>query len=147
MAQRQIPAVLNGPIVASDTAATQSTLVERDGVGDIYGNVLRAAGGVRSSGCSYGGIVAKTSTVAVDDSMETILCDATGGSFPVNLPAASTCAGKELDVKKTTSPNTVTITGNGAELIDGANTLALTTQYSSRRIKSDGTKWHVIASV
>lgn len=135
----------NGPVVSSDSAASPTTLAERDSVGDLYAVQLRGSGGVRSAGCNYHASVAKTAVVTVDDTMEVIECDATGGSFAVNLPAAATCTGKRVTVKKTNAANTVTITANGAELIDAANTLAITTQYQSRTIQSNGTKWLIIS--
>jgi hypothetical protein len=39
------------------------------------------------------------------------------------------------------SGNAVTVTGNGAETIDGSNTVALSTQWAKVMIVSNGTSW------
>lgn len=88
-------------------------------------------------------------TVAVDTAIgltvSTILVDATGGNKIITLPAASTCNRRIYTIKKIdVSVNTVTIQANGAELIDGANTQVLATQYLARQIQSDGVAWWVI---
>ena len=73
-----------------------------------------------------------------------LLCDATGAAFTVTLPAAATVSGASISVKKTdSSGNAVTIDGNGAETIDGATTLALSTQYEAVTLWSDGSNWWV----
>lgn len=78
------------------------------------------------------------------DADDVILCNATGGAITVNLPPASAIAGKVYLVKKTdASANAVTIDANSAELIDGAATYALSTQYAAVIIICDGTGWQV----
>lgn len=75
---------------------------------------------------------------------DVLLCDATGAAFTVTLPAAATVTGSSISVKKTdSSGNAVTIDGNGAETIDGATTLALSTQYEAVTLWSDGSNWWV----
>lgn len=78
-----------------------------------------------------------------------ILCDATSAAFSVTLPAAADNKGKLLAIKKTdASVNAVTIDGNASETIDGATTVSLGSQYSSRLLMSDGlSNWAVLASV
>lgn len=80
--------------------------------------------------------------VSTDD---IILMNAVGGALTVNLPSAASAAGKVFYIKKTdASGNSVTIDASGGETIDGALTVALTTQYQSRTIVSDGTQWWII---
>ena len=81
-------------------------------------------------------------TVNKNDSV--ILANTTGGSITINLLAAEQMKEKRLIVKKTAAANTVTIDPNGSETIDGAATLAWTTQYVSRDIVSDGSNWFVV---
>lgn len=71
-----------------------------------------------------------------------------GTDTTMTLPAASTCAGRIYLISKVNASitDTVTIDGNGAETINGATTIVLTTQFSSRTIISDGTNWFVIGS-
>lgn len=88
-----------------------------------------------------------TTTAAAIPSLTdgTLLCNATGAAIVVALPAAASSAGRMLNIKKIdASANTVTIDPNGAELVDGAATLALTAQYQSTKIQCDGTAWWVL---
>lgn len=93
-------------------------------------------------------IVSKTSTYTATISDYTILGNAVGGAFTINLPAASSCTRRLYNIKKTdASVNAVTIDGNASELIDGALTQSLSLQYSSFTIQSDGTGWWIISKV
>lgn len=75
----------------------------------------------------------------------TMLCDATGGAIVINLPAAATSTGRIANIKKIdASANAVTIDPNGAELIDGAATIATTTQWDNYTIQSNGIAWYVL---
>ena len=74
-----------------------------------------------------------------------IFGDATGGAFTVTLPTASSGTGQIYSIIKTDAvANNVTVQGNGAELINAANTYVLTVQFQSVTIISNGTKWLVI---
>lgn len=87
--------------------------------------------------------VSSTTTAASND--YAILVNASGGAVTINLPAAAAATGQVLNVKKTdASANGVTLDGNGAETIDGAATLAWTTQYQSYTVICDGTGWSII---
>lgn len=71
--------------------------------------------------------------------------DATGAAFSITLPPANQYSGMQFIIKKIdASANAVTIDGNGAETIDGALTVALSTQYESRTLVSNGTGWDLI---
>lgn len=64
------------------------------------------------------------------------------------LPAAALCTGRTFKIKHTTGTFAITVTGNAAELIDGANTKAIGTgDYTFLEIISDGTKWHTIGAI
>lgn len=95
--------------------------------------------------------VTKTAAYTVTLADGTIRADATAGAYNVTLPTAAsaynaaTGIGKIFVVKKIdASANAVTIKGNGAELIDGSNTKALSSQWTSARVQSNGTTWDVI---
>lgn len=66
------------------------------------------------------------------------------GTYTLNLPAASTMSGSTVKFKKTGASGTITLDGNASETIDGATTYAITAQYRSVEIYSDGTNWHVL---
>lgn len=85
-----------------------------------------------------------TASESVQPSDDILLVDTTGGSVTLTLPAAGTVRGQWFVVKKLVAANTVTLDGASAETIDGAATLAFTTQYQAVTIYSDGTEWWTI---
>lgn len=88
------------------------------------------------------------SPYTVATGVDVVLADATGGAITVNLPPAANATNRVLRVKKIdASGNAVTVDGDGAETIDGAATQALAAQYDALTIFSDGTSWHIFASV
>jgi len=149
MSKEQIP-VINAPIATSDTGSSANTYAKRDASKDLYTRrfVTDSGGGLRNNGDWHrsGFAAAKTTTYTVADGDDIIYADATSGSFTINLPAAASNSGKTVTIVKTTSANTVTIDASGSENINGATTLALTTQYSGKTLHCDGTQWFVVAS-
>jgi len=90
-------------------------------------------------------IANKTTTYTVVLTDYTLTGDATTASFTMTLPTAASSTGKIFSFKKIdSSANTVTIKGNGAELIDGTNTKVITTQYGGFTLQSNGTVWYII---
>ena len=88
-----------------------------------------------------------TAARTLDVTDDVVLCDASGAAFTVTLPTAARIRGRTYTVKKTdSSGNAVTIDGAGTETIDGAATVALSTQNAFRTIVSNGTNWFVISS-
>lgn len=71
-----------------------------------------------------------------------VIGDTTGGDFTVNLPATPT-TGDTYAIKKSVAANTLTFSGNGKN-IDGAASLAITTQYTSITVIYNGTEWSII---
>lgn len=65
--------------------------------------------------------------------------NATSGNLTITCMTAETMIGLTLVVIKTdASANTVTVKGNGTQLINGANTSVLSTQFASGTFKSNG---------
>ena len=87
-------------------------------------------------------------TVQTTEFGQIYLCNATSAAIVATLPSAATAGnGFKVAFKKTdSSANAVTLTPNGADTIDGAATYALTTQYSSVVVVSNGSVWSVIIS-
>jgi hypothetical protein len=84
----------------------------------------------------------KTGTYSAAATDYLIPCNASGGGFTVNLPAASGNTGLTFLIKKTDSTlNIVTIDGNASETIDGSTTTTLNTQNESVLITCDGSNW------
>jgi len=86
-------------------------------------------------------------TVQTTEFGQIYLCNATSAAIIATLPSAATAGnGFKVAFKKTdSSANAVTLTPNGADTIDGAATYALTTQYSSVVVVSNGSVWSVIS--
>jgi len=60
----------------------------------------------------------------------------------VTLPTAASSTGKLFRIKKIDpTSNSMTIQADGAETIDGTNTISTTTQFESFTLVSDGTEW------
>lgn len=87
-------------------------------------------------------------TALASDDLTLFSVDATSGNLVITLPpAADVGANFTVAVKKSDSgSNTVTLDGNASETIDGSATLALSTQYNTTYVISNGTNWEVIAN-
>jgi hypothetical protein len=97
---------------------------------------------------SYITTVADADYTATSGSGTIIYTSLTAGRT-VNLPDATTCKGKAITVKDGAGgagAHNITLDGNGSQTIDGSATKALTSNYSSIQIKSDGTNWVTIGS-
>lgn len=125
-------------------AATHTTWETVGGV-DIMrlkSDALEIVGGILIA------FAAKTAAYTVTDADFSLTGDPSGAAFTFTLPTAVGRAGKIFTFKKlTASVNAITIDGSGAETIDGAATLVIATQNSSRMIQSDGANWIIIGSI
>lgn len=71
--------------------------------------------------------------------------DATGAAFTVTLPLAADAKEKLLIIKKIdASGNAVTVDGSASETIDGAATYALSSQWASVKLMSNGSQWLIV---
>lgn len=139
-----------------DSAATE------DGYGKLYiksdeklyykdgsGNETDLTAGGSASGDGYGApaydIISVQTGGYIASFDEVVRCDPSGGGFTVTLPAASVAAGRTVIVKNTTSSiNTITIDGDGAETIDGQASVTITEGYKSLTFVSYGSEWGII---
>ena len=119
--------------------------------GDRSGTPLNAIG-INSSGkfvnmnTSIKAIRTITATASALVTDYTILCDATSGAITVNLPAVATVSGQIIIIKKiNNTANNITIDPSGAETIDTAATLVISTFNQSVMIQSNGTTWSVLS--
>lgn len=95
--------------------------------------------------------VTRLETVSVNSAVfnagtkQCILADATAADIQVNLPISGNALDVVYVIKKVdASVNTVTVAANGAETIDGSNTVVLTTQNERIYIICDGANWYII---
>lgn len=72
-----------------------------------------------------------------------VRADATAGAFTVTLPAALTCSGRQVVIKKIdSSVNAVTISRSGTDTIEGSSTMSLAAQWDKQILISNGnTGW------
>lgn len=94
-------------------------------------------------------IVTVTEDTTLSSAHYTVRVDATDDDVVIALPTAASAFadgyGRVYNVKKIDeSANTVTVSADAAETIDGAATQVLTAQWQSMVIQSDGTTWSVI---
>lgn len=86
-------------------------------------------------------------SVTLNATHHTFYSDATAGATTITLPTAASSTRRIYVIKKSdVSVNTVTIDGNGAELIDQSPTRVILTQDSGCMIQSTGTKWIIISA-
>lgn len=148
MANQQVVILGGAGIVNADTTATNNTIPLRDNQGGIA--VVQAlATELKSSAIvTLSKSATKTTGFTLDATATLWPCDATGGAFAATLPVASTCLGRVYKIKKIdSSANAVTVTASGGDLIDGAATKALSTQWKYIEIQSDGVSaWWIVAN-
>ncbi|WP_447979093.1 hypothetical protein [Candidatus Nitrospira bockiana] len=95
-------------------------------------------------GTSTYAVATKTGAYTLTTSDKVILCDASAGGFTLTLPPVTGNTGVFFIIKKTdSSANTCTVDGNASETIDDGLTAAITIQYNSISIVTDGVKWHI----
>ena len=81
-------------------------------------------------------------TVDAED-YQTIRMNAVDGDVTATLPAAASVTGRTFYFKCIDSTNTVTVAGDGAETIDGSNTVTLVAP-ACLAVRSYGTGWDVV---
>ena len=83
-------------------------------------------------------------TLSAPSGIEEVYIYTPSTTITVNLASASSCGpGFRLQIKNA-SANTITIDPNSTETIDGATTFALSTQYASVTLVTDGSNWFII---
>ena len=99
---------------------------------------------------SQGGTLDATSVITVVNNTtagtdSTILVNAASGAVTITLPAAATKTNYFYRIKKIdSSTNTVTVTPNGSDKIDGNATMVIAYQYSCMDLVSNGSNWYII---
>jgi hypothetical protein len=108
-------------------------------LGRELGNVERA---IKDTAVRPVRAVTAAFTVTLDDGL--VLADGTAGAFAVTLPNARIAWGRTFVVKRTGAAGTITVTAAGTATIDGIATYALTVQYQSVSVQSDGVNWWIL---
>lgn len=103
-----------------------------------------------ATGTGGTGLLGRTTTtvdLTLTTSYTVVLCDASLWPLIMRLPAASANGGRLYYIKKVdSSPNTVTIDGDGLDTIDDGLTAVLTVQYESITINADSVEdnWDIL---
>ncbi len=84
-------------------------------------------------------VITKTSSYTVLPDDQIILGN---GTVTITLP--SPVGNGPFTIKNIHASLTATVATIGSETIDGASTIALSTQYDAITVVSDGTNWHVV---
>ena len=87
-------------------------------------------------------VIKQTSNYTALDSDNTILCDTSGGTFKLSLPAAIGANGKIYVIRKTDTSN-IALTFSELILVDGSTFTSLN-YPKTIRVQSEGSAWYVI---
>jgi hypothetical protein len=121
-----------GRIRYNDSTGTWQVSTQTDPYVDIF-TVL----GFRS--------VAASGAILTSDANKVILATAGGGGITLTLPSPASVTGQAIYIKKVdAAAGSVVIAQFAAETIDGASSIAISSQYESATVVSDGTNWHII---
>jgi len=86
-----------------------------------------------------------STNTTLDATHNVVDVDASSAAITITLPTAVGINGREYVIRKLdSSANAVTVDGNGAETINGAATKALSTQFETVHIMSDGANWIIL---
>ena len=109
----------------------------RVGIGTATPNSILSVAGPISTAIST-----KTAAYTVIATDSVVICDATTAGFTVTLPTAASIPGRQYTIKRINAgANVVTVGTTTSQTIDGATTKALSAQYASVTVVSDGTNW------
>jgi hypothetical protein len=143
--------LISGVRLAADTA-NGGVSVYKNNAGGILGSdvVIRDctdySGNNPSQTPLLNPLATKTSAYTLTATDSVILADATSAAFQVTLPSAVGIAGRQYTIKRTNSgSNNVTVGTTSSQLIEGANTKTLGSQWAFLTVTSDGTGWVITA--
>lgn len=133
---------------AGSSGTTTRTSAEKariDGNGNLGVNTTSPHSKLHVNGAMAVAFVSKTAAYTATSSDNVIAGNATSGAFTVTLPTAVGIAGRMYTVKKVdASANAVTVGTTSSQTIDGVTTKALSAQWNSVTVISDGANWLVI---
>ena len=139
-------ALSNNSIVLGNT--TLSLANTTTSVGNLTLTNVTITSGTISGITVTSNLVTKTANYTAASGDETILGNASAGSFSITLPTSVGIGGKIYIVKKIDSTaNTVTIATTSSQTIDGNTSKVISYQYDGYQLQSDGANWFVIGSI
>ena len=127
-----------------DTDGTADQVLKTDGSGNLDW-VAQSGGGGGSVPTITSASPGTAYTISTHAGIEEIYLLTPSADISVNLPAAATAGtGHKYQIKNLAASYTLTIDPSGAETIDGSATFAISSQYESITIVTDGSNWFII---
>lgn len=83
---------------------------------------------------------------AIGDTDEYIFADATNTAINITLPTATGRNGQTYTIKKVNEGNSVTITSNSSQLIDGMNSYSLISRYAFITVVASEGSWMIVSA-
>lgn len=140
---------LDSAIIGSGTSPAE-VVSAREGIRGESNTVLNDRLDRMESNLGQITTVSTSPTTLTVDQRGIILVDTSIGNITLNLPAIASNSTKVITyiIKKTTSDsNTVIVTPNGAEKIDGASTFTLSYQNNLIKILNNGSNWSIESNI
>lgn len=127
------------------TESDGNIILKPDGTGNVGVGTETPSTLFEVAGPLATAIAACNADHSVNATDSVLLCDSTSQAIALTLPTAVGISGRQYTFKRVNSgANSVTIATTASEVIDGASTLVLSTQYDRVTIVSDGANWWVI---
>jgi len=100
---------------------------------------------LKGNNSKYPNVVTTPATPYAPTATERVFIDCTSGNKVVDLPLASKSLGVTYSIKKTgATANTVTIAGNGGDLVEGSATLVISVVNKTENLVCNGVGWFLI---
>jgi len=100
---------------------------------------------LKGNNSKYPNVVTTPATPYAPTATERVFIDCTSGNKVIDLPSASKSLGITYSIKKTdATANTVTINGNGGDLVEGSATLVISVVNKTENLVCNGVGWFLI---
>jgi hypothetical protein len=138
---------LGGTLIQNTTIAQAGFNLTTTGAGNVGFGTSTPNSKLTVAGSFATPITTKTANYTATAADHIIIVDATAGTRAITLPSAVGLDGRQYIIKKKdSSSNTVSITANGTETIDGDGTILMSIQWQVRTLVSDGANWMIISN-
>lgn len=140
-------------VIDTNEGTNSASITIADGAAGDVSVAINGAGSFNVQNLTYetnaGSQITTTATLVWGDAEgQVVLCTSVGGVYAITLPTVASvgAGGWYTFIKNDAAANAITITGSGAELIDGSNTYAsLDADYDSVTIMCDGVEWFIVS--
>ena len=138
--------------IYDDSAGATGDTYYRDSSGHFVrlgigatGKTLRVSGGLPAWSDATLSTSTKTTSYTVSTSDAVVFANASSGNVTITLPLAASSTGYRFYIKRVdNSANTCTIACSGSDTLDGQSSLAVSVQYTSLTVVTDGNAWYII---